>query len=252
MTAILAAALSGAAVYAALGGFAEFGARRRLTTGVAAPAAPPGVRRWRSTWSTVAGWSQHTRSRAEAARRAAVMELCRAIVAELRAGSPPAEALVRSAHHTDSLLPGGVAPRPVAPYAVAAARSGLDLVAALHADASEPGAAGLRGLAACVQVAGDTGAGLAPAVARVVSTLRAEQEQRDRIAAELAGPRATARLLAVLPLLGLGLGLAIGADPLHVMLGTSWGQVVAVAGIAFDVAGFLWVRALAGRAERIP
>lgn len=220
MTILLAALLAGAAVHVMSGPPISLRLRRDR---------PRAQRVWR-----VAGCQ-----RTEAERRAAVVALCAALAAELRAGRPPDEALRHAARYS----------APVAPRAVAAASTGLDTVSALIADARLPGAGGLRGVAACLEVAAGTGAGLAAAIERVHAALRAEQEQRDRIAAELAGPRATARLLAGLPVVGLAIGHAIGADPVGVLLGTTWGLAVLAAGLALNGLGLWWVSALAARAQ---
>jgi tight adherence protein B len=47
-------------------------------------------------------------------------------------------------------------------------------------------------------------------------------------------------LLAVLPLLGIGLGAAMGARPLQVLLGTEKGQVAMLVGAGLDALGLLW------------
>lgn len=106
----------------------------------------------------------------------------------------------------------------------------------------------LRALAACWTVCARSGAGLAAAVDRLEEGLRAEQAQRRALDAELAGPRATAALLAVLPLVGLLLAAALGADPLRVLLHTPLGLLCLVTGLALDAAGVLWTRRLAARA----
>ena len=69
-------------------------------------------------------------------------------------------------------------------------------------------------------------------------------DSRTRFAAEvdarLAGPRATATVLAGLPVLGLLLGQAIGADPMRVLAGTAVGQTLLVVGTGLACAGVLW------------
>lgn len=74
-----------------------------------------------------------------------------------------------------------------------------------------------------------------------------EAEAARRVA--LAGPRATARLLSWLPLAGLGLGWAWGAEPLGVLLGGGWGGMCLVAGAIFMVGGRVWVNRLVRTAE---
>lgn len=65
----------------------------------------------------------------------------------------------------------------------------------------------------------------------------------------LAAPRATARLLGWLPLAGLVLGSAWGAEPLQVLLGGGWGSWCLVLGVALMVAGHVWSARLVRSAE---
>ncbi|MER5545328.1 type II secretion system F family protein [Streptomyces sp. NPDC001118] len=167
-------------------------------------------------------------------RRAdAVIALCGALAGEVRAGRQPGEALLRAAQDSGGL---GEAQATV----VAAARFGGDVPGALAAAARQPGAEGLLGLAACWRVAVDQGAGLAAGLDRLDAALRAERDQRADLRAQLAGARATTVLLAVLPALGLLLGSAMGAAPLHVLLHTGPGLACLAAGSVFEAAGMWW------------
>lgn len=67
--------------------------------------------------------------------------------------------------------------------------------------------------------------------------------------AALAGPVTSARMLALLPGLGVLLGLAIGVDPLGFLLGTSMGKILLLLGAFIEVIGIAWVRAMVKRAE---
>ena len=69
------------------------------------------------------------------------------------------------------------------------------------------------------------------------------------MAAQLAGPRATAVLLALLPVFGLAMGNALGADPLAVLVGTPVGRGCLVLGLLLEVAGLLWTARITRRAE---
>jgi tight adherence protein B len=177
--------------------------------------------------------------RAAAERRAvAVADLCAAVAGEVRAGLPPHTALARAVRDAgwarDPAL--GEAAVPV----LAAARFGGDVPAALHAAARVPGARGLAGAAACWQVAVDGGAGLAAGLDRVAATLRAERDQAADLTAQLAGPRSTAVMLALLPAFGVLLGTGLGAAPLHVLLHTPPGLACLVVGALLEWAGLAW------------
>lgn len=66
----------------------------------------------------------------------------------------------------------------------------------------------------------------------------------------LAGPKSSARLIALLPLAGFVLSAALGADPLSFMFTTTIGHVCFFVGMACEVAGIVWLRALMRRAEK--
>jgi tight adherence protein B len=186
--------------------------------------------------------------RAAEARRAgerrgdAVIALCAALAGEVRAGRQPGEALQRAARDSEGL---GEAQAAV----LAAARFGGDVPKALAAAARQPGADGLLGLAACWRVAVDQGAGLAAGLDRLEGALRAERDQRADLRAQLAGPRATAVMLAGLPALGLLLGAALGADPLHVLLHTGAGLGCLLLGGVLEGVGVWWVLRIVRGAE---
>lgn len=180
---------------------------------------------------------------AEAGReRAGALHACGVLAGELAAGRAPAEALgaaaeVASGPVRDALRSGA-----------SAARLGGDVPAALVAHAERSAAPGaLRSLAACWTVCAQSGGGLSAAALRLEEGLRAEAAQRRRVDAELAGPRATAALLAVLPGGGLLLAAGVGADPLHVLLETRFGLVCLVLGLGLDGLGLLWTDRLVRR-----
>jgi tight adherence protein B len=56
----------------------------------------------------------------------------------------------------------------------------------------------------------------------------------------MTGPKASAGALALLPVLGIALGEAIGAGPLGVLTGTGLGQALLLAGVTLLCAGVLW------------
>lgn len=182
---------------------------------------------------------KRARARAAAARRRTrVVAACDSLVAELRSGRPPQLALEQVAEEWLELAP-----------AASGARLGGDVPGALRQLASLPGAEPLTEVAAAWQVSIRSGAGLAEVLDRLGAALREQEDINRETAAAVAPARATAQLLAVLPLVGLGLGAALGGDPLHVLLGTPVGSVLLALGTALALAGVLWVERLVTAAE---
>lgn len=107
-------------------------------------------------------------------------------------------------------------------------------------------------LAACFEIAEASGCPLADVLARFAAQLEAEDDAEAARQTALAGPQATVTLLTWLPLLGLGLGVCLGVDPLAMLIGTPVGAAALVAGILLTIAGRIWsarlVRAAAGGA----
>lgn len=97
---------------------------------------------------------------------------------------------------------------------------------------------------AAVRLADRTGAPLAELLERVEADARAADRGLAAAAAQAAGARATAWLLAALPFGGIGLGYAIGVDPVAVLLHTPVGGGSAVAAVALQVGGLLWAERL--------
>ncbi|WP_431937002.1 type II secretion system F family protein [Micromonospora sp. RP3T] len=97
---------------------------------------------------------------------------------------------------------------------------------------------------AAVRLADRTGAPLADLLDRIEADARAADRGLAAAAAQAAGARATAWLLAALPLGGIGLGYAIGVDPVAVLLHTPVGGGSAVAAVALQVGGLLWAERL--------
>jgi tight adherence protein B len=108
----------------------------------------------------------------------------------------------------------------------------------------------LARIAAAVRLSGRTGCSLAAVAGAVEDDLRARHRMRLELRAATAAPRASAALLAGLPVLGLAMGHGIGADPWGVLTGTGAGQVLLVAGVVLEAAGLAWSRRLIARAAR--
>ncbi|MFR9775997.1 hypothetical protein ACL02O_08050 [Micromonospora sp. MS34] len=105
---------------------------------------------------------------------------------------------------------------------------------------------------AAVRLADRTGAPLAELLERIEADARATDRGLAAAGAQAAGARATAWLLAGLPLGGIGLGYAIGVDPVAVLLHTPVGGGSALTAVALQVGGLLWAERLGappGRAD---
>jgi tight adherence protein B len=163
-----------------------------------------------------------------------VIEACDVLAAELSAGRPPSEGLEAAATVCPDLQ-----------IASAAAKLGGDVPAALDLAAESPGSEGLRALAAAWRVAEESGAAFAAITERLAESLRADESIRRQITSTLAGPRATARLLAILPLFGSFIGFAIGANPLTFLLHTPPGWLCLALGLFLTFAGLQWTNSQA-------
>jgi tight adherence protein B len=152
-------------------------------------------------------------------------------------------------------------------------RVGAHPIAAFEAAASEVGgsvAASLSAVAARARLGADVGAGLRDvaaqsmlpmqwdrlavcwqlahahglAIATLMHTAHRDIVERDRYAsrvrAGMAGARATAVILAGLPLLGVGLGELIGADPVRFLLSGGVGGWLLVTGVTLACCGLAW------------
>ena len=176
----------------------------------------------------------HRRRRSR--ERLQVIQALTALASELQAGQPPVLALLSAAGSP-----------PVWPASLSAARLGHDVVPALQEDAATHEV--LRQLGACWQVAAQSGSGLSAAVSALADSARAAEDVRVQLEAELAGPRATARTLSMLPLVGIGFGVMMGADPLGWLLTTGPGRACLAAGTALTALGAWWTGRIAARVE---
>ena len=85
---------------------------------------------------------------------------------------------------------------------------------------------------------------------QVATALRGDQSVERTVASELAGPRATGRVMAVLPLCGIGLGYLLGGDPIRFLLAGPLGWGCLVGGAVFAACGVLWIEWLARQVGR--
>ena len=190
-----------------------------------------------------AGALVRRRGRRRAARRGSeqLLEACSVLASELTAGQPPEAALRRAARTWPGLAP-----------VVHRHALGGDLPSAWRALTALPGAHDAAVVAAAWQVSARSGTGLGQALARVAAGLRATAATRRVVESELASARATARLLAALPVLALvvGSGAVPGASPWAFLTGTPVGVGCLVAGLVLGFSGLWWIESIADDVEQ--
>lgn len=177
--------------------------------------------------------------RALAARRAQLRTAVDVLIGELEAGARPTSALQAA---------GSAAPLYEDVFGRAAQR-------AARADDAAVSLVELPDTAAlghAWRLGEDTGAALAGVLRRVADDLKAAEAQRQAAAVALSGPRSSAAVLAGLPVLGVGLGVAMGARPGQFLFGSGIGQLVCCCGLLLDVAGIAWMSRILRRAELAP
>ncbi|MBK6762117.1 MAG: type II secretion system F family protein [Micrococcales bacterium] len=206
-----------------------------LTVGVLllvpASVRPRVIRRSRSSWRRFGSWRRTS-------SEAAVMEVLGAFRDELRSGAALRDGFERAA---------GDCADEIVRHAVATSRLGGDVASALRTGAG--GQSLLLALAALWQVCEGSGAAMAAALDRLVQGAEQAAAVRREVRAQLAGPRATVRVLVLLPLIGVGMGLLMGADPVGFLLGTIWGWgCLGLAGL-LEVLGVVWMRKLVAGVE---
>lgn len=188
--------------------------------------------------------------RARAARRgelvamSAIADGLGAFVTELRAGAHPAAAAAGAAQDAEgaaSVVLAGIA---------STARLGGDVDLALTgmARARPELRTPLAQLARAWQLSDRHGVPLADVLEAVRRDLDRRVAFASLVRARMAGPEASAAVLAALPVFGVLLGQLSGARPLSVLTSTAIGQVVLVIGALLVCAGLLWSGRLTGQA----
>ena len=174
----------------------------------------------------------HRCRRAEGQAMASALEV---LIGELRVGSHPAQALTVAAAES----PGRVG---LWLHRVAArTRLGADVAAGLVA-AEQDSAVPVywNRLAVFWELAAQRGLAISVLMQAAHQDIVDRQRFTDRTRAALAGARATAVILAGLPVLGVVFGQLIGAHPVRFLLGGGMGGVLLVVGVGLIAAGLAW------------
>jgi tight adherence protein B len=164
------------------------------------------------------------------------------LVGELRAGAHPVAAFDAAAAEVDGAVAESL--RAVA----ARARLGADVAAGLRSVTHRSlMPAHWRRLAVCWQLAQENGL----AIATLVQTAQRDIVERERFSARvdagMTGARTTAMVLSGLPLLGVGLGELIGAEPVGFLLSGGVGGWLLIIGVTLACAGLAWSDRITGR-----
>lgn len=170
----------------------------------------------------------HTRGRRAERQRGQVAGVMNRVARHLGSGAQPAEALASVTDREEGLH--------------SSLRAELRGVAA--GLAPSPGATSLVPELGMVfrlwEAAQGRGVSLAPLLDHVCSSMEQGMRHRREVRARLVGPQTTAVVLSILPLAGVGLGAAMGAHPLTLLLGGGLGGFLLMAGTALLCLGALW------------
>lgn len=167
------------------------------------------------------------------------------LVGELRIGAHPVVAFETAAAEVDGAT--AVALRAVA----ARARLGADVAAGLRSVARESTLSGhWARLAVCWQLAQSQGLAISTLVRAAQRDIVERERFASHVTAGMAGARATAAILAGLPVLGIGLGQLIGAEPLNFLVSDGAGGWLLLVGVAFACAGLWWSDRIVDRVTR--
>jgi tight adherence protein B len=181
--------------------------------------------------------AQYRRRRSALRARADVAHACTVLASYLRVGQVPSAALAIAAADCEVLREGH-----------RVHTLGGDLVAVWRQQAGQPGHEGLLELARAWQVSVETGAPMSSTLDQVAASLSADQSLMGVVNGELAAARATSKVMAALPLCGIGIGYLLGGDPARWLLAGPAGWACLLAGVLLGCAGVLWIEALARRA----
>ncbi|MCG7633062.1 type II secretion system protein F [Gordonia McavH-238-E] len=173
------------------------------------------------------------------------------MIAELSVGAPPVRACEVAVAELRRRDPGdggsGSAIADGLEAMACRAALGGSVLDSTSGDDASAGGESWRRIGVAWQIADDRGLPMGDLLGAVRSDLQARRGFADRTRAGLSGPRATAAVLAGLPLLGIALGQATGAGPIQVLLGGGLGGVLLVVGCGLVAAGIGWSERITGK-----
>ena len=176
--------------------------------------------------------SARRRRHSEAAALQAALDV---LVGELRIGVHPVSAFDTAAGETSG--PVGRAMGAVA----ARTRLGADVAGGLEAVAAgSPLPMHWHRLADCWRLAHTHGLSIATLMRAAQRDIVERERFSAHVEAAMAGPRATAAVLAALPVVGIALGQLIGAQPLAFLFGAGVGGWLLTVGTTLSCLGLLW------------
>jgi tight adherence protein B len=101
----------------------------------------------------------------------------------------------------------------------------------------------------CIRLSETSGAALSTLLERLAEQLESQQDRHRALAAALAGPRMTQKMLAWLPAAGLLLAQLLGANPLGVLTSSTPGRLCLAVGAALWAVNRFWSARLLARAH---
>jgi tight adherence protein B len=165
------------------------------------------------------------------------------LVGELRVGAHPAQAFAVAADETAGAVADSC--RAVA----ARARLGADVTGGLRSVAQNSALpAQWARLAVCWQLAAEHGLAMSTLMRAAQHDIVERQRFSGQVTSAMAGARATAAILAGLPVLSVVLGQLIGADPVAFLLAGHVGGWLLVVGVTLVCGGLLWSDRITDRA----
>lgn len=185
------------------------------------------------------------RRRARTAEAAALRGAMDILVGELRVGAHPVAALGVAADDVGGAVAGAL--RTI----TARARLGADVAAGMLGVARCSALPEQwERLAVCWQLAQSHGLGIGSLMHTAQRDLIERERFSSRVEAGMAGARTTAAVLAGLPVIGIGLGQLIGADPVGFLLSGGLGDWLLAIGVLLACAGLLWCDRITGSVSR--